>query len=83
SSDLGNSVSSIGNIAFIVMKRVEKVGIPLNLISFDVLISLISLWQRVMPSYLQWNNNIITAHGKLNINLKFKVQTDIKEKYSY
>lgn len=65
------------------MKRVEKVGIPLNLISFDVLISLISLWQRVMPSYLQWNNNIITAHGKLNINLKFKLQTDIKEKYSY
>lgn len=65
------------------MKRAENVGIPVSLISIDVLTSVISLWQHVMPSYLQWNINIITAKGKLNIKLKFKLQTDIKEKYFY
>lgn len=66
-----------------MMKRAENVGIPVSLISIDVLTSVISLWQHVMPSYLQWNINIITAKGKLNIKLKFKLQTDIKEKYFY
>lgn len=65
------------------MKRAENVGIPVSLISIDVLTSVISLWQHVMPSYLQWNINIITAKGKLNIKLKFTLQTDIKEKYFY